>query len=208
MLRNNSASVAGVLVVLLLVQPASAGPKFADYPVPKASECAAIAQRAGLVIGVQPVEGLNDQKAYFSTELTPKGFVPVFMVLENGSSGDSFLFDKTAIKVGQAGLSGSTPKTSMNKGKAAAIDSGAIASAFFVPLAGAFFAIMAFNNADAVRQNILRKEVQSKTLSPGVSVHGFLYVPVPKKGPREKIRLQVPVTRSGTDETLVLDVVF
>jgi hypothetical protein len=207
-LRDNSASVAGLLVVLLLVRPLSAGPKFAEYPVPKASECAAIAQRAGLVIGVQPVEDLNDQKAYFSTQLTPKGFVPVFMVLENGSSGDSFLFDKTAIKLGQARVGDSTPKTSMNKGQVGAIDSGAIASAFFVPLAGAVFAMIAFNNADAVRQNILRKEVQSKTLSPGVSVHGFLYVPVPKKGPRDKIRLQVPVTRSGTNETLVLEVVF
>jgi len=206
-LRSNPGGVASVLVVLFLVQSASAGPKFADYPVRKASECAAIAERAGLMIGAQPVEDLDEQKAYFSTELKPKGFVPVFMVLENGSSGDSFLFDKTAIKLGEAGLSDSTPQT-MTKGKAAAIDSGAIASVFFVPLAGAVFASIAFNHAAAVQQNILRREIQSKTLSPGVSVHGFLYVPVPKKGAREKIHLRVPVTRSGTNETLVLDVVF
>jgi hypothetical protein len=92
----------------------------------------------------------------------------------------------------------------MNAGKTTAIDSGTV----FVPLAGSIFAIIAFNNADAVRQNTMAKEVQSKTLSPGVSVQGFLYVPVPKKGPREKIHLQIPVTRTGTGETLVLDVVF
>jgi hypothetical protein len=156
------------------------------------------------VIGVQPIEDLKDQKTYFNIESTPKGFIPVYIVLENRSSVDSFIFDKTAIKLGQGGSSYSSPKTLMNAGKTTAIDSGTV----FVPLAGSIFAIIAFNNADAVRQNTMAKEVQSKTLSPGVSVQGFLYVPVPKKGPREKIHLQIPVTRTGTGETLVLDVVF
>jgi len=39
-------------------------------------------------------------------------------------------------------------------------------------------------------------------------VHGFLYVPVPKKGPREKVHLQVPITKAGTNETFVLNLYF
>lgn len=204
MRKYRSAGIASIFVALSLLEPAYAETKFPDYPARKASECTVTGQSGELVIGVQPIEDLKDQKTYFNIESTPKGFIPVYIVLENRSSGDSFLFDRTAIKLGQGGSSGTNPKTSINAGKTAALDSGA----FFVPLAGQIFAIIAFNNADAVRQNIMAKEVQSKTLSPGVSVQGFLYVPVPKKRPRGKIRLQIPVTRTRTGETLILDVIF
>jgi hypothetical protein len=196
------------LVALLLVQPIYAANKFPDYPVHPAGDYAVTAEKAGVTIGVQPVDDLNDQKTYFNMELTPKGFIPVFIVIQNGSSGDSFLFDKTGAKFGQVVLSGSAPKTSMKAGKVAAIDSVAIASSVAVPLVGAIFAIAAFNNADRVRHNIVEKEVQSRTLSPGASLCGFLYVPTPKKGPRQKIRLEIPITRAGTNDTYVLDVIF
>lgn len=204
MIKNRLAGIAGIFVALSLLEPTYAETKFPDYPARKASDCAVTGRSGELVVGVQPIEDLKDQKTYFNIESTPKGFIPVYIVLENGSSGDSFLFDRTAIKLGQGGSSGSSPKTTMNAGKTAAIDSGAV----FLPLAGSIFGIIAFNKADAVRQNIMAKEVQSKTLSPGVSVQGFLYVPVPKKGPRGKIHLQIPVTRTGTGEMLVLDVIF
>jgi hypothetical protein len=204
MIKNRLAGIAGIFVALSLLEPTYAATKFPDYPARKASECTVTSQSGGLVIGVQPIEDLKDQKTYFNFESTPKGFIPVYIVLENGSSVDSFIFDKTAIKLGQGGSSDFNPKTSMNAGKTALLDSGA----FLMSYAGQIFAIIAFNNADAVRQNIMAKEVQSKTLSPGVFVQGFLYVPVPKKGPRGKIHLQIPVTRTSTGETLVLDVVF
>jgi hypothetical protein len=54
----------------------------------------------------------------------------------------------------------------------------------------------------------LKKELQSKTLSAGTSAHGFVYVPVPKNTPREKIILRIPVTRTGTDESIVLELAF
>jgi hypothetical protein len=56
-----------------------------------------------------------------------------------------------------------------------------------------------------VLQNILKKTLQSSTLSPGTSVHGFLYVPVPKNRGREKIHIQVPITHAGTHETFILN---
>ena len=64
------------------------------------------------------------------------------------------------------------------------------------------------SNASWVQENILKKELQSKTLSVGTSTHGFLYVPVPTNTPRQKITLRVPVTRTSTDETFVLELVF
>jgi hypothetical protein len=204
LIRTDLVRILGTLVALSLVLPVYAADKFPDYPVRPAGDYSVTAERAGLIVGVQLVEDLKDQKTYFNTELTHKGLIPVFIVIQNGSSSDSFLFDKSGIKFGQVALSGFTPKTSMNPGETAAFNS----SAFLVPVAGAVLVLIHFSNAERVQQNILRKEMQSRTLSPGMSVHGFLYLPVPKKGPREKIRLQVPITRAGTGEMFVLEVVF
>src|SRR5208283_5205973 len=89
-----------LIVVLAMVPSAYAANKFPDYPVRQAGDYAVTTQMDGVTIGVQPVEDLNDQKTYFNTELTPKGFVPIFIVIQNGSKGDSFVFDKTSIRYG------------------------------------------------------------------------------------------------------------
>lgn len=201
--RTDLVRIACTLVALFLVQPVYASDKFPDYPIRPAGDYGITAEKAGLTIGVQPVEDLKEQKTYFHTELTPKGFVPVFVVIQNGSSGDSFLFDKTGITYGESESDGSAPDAHSKAGQATAVAS--LAALSFV---GAVVAAKLMANATEVQQDILKKEVQSKTLSPGGSVHGFLYVPVQKKGPREKIRLRVPISRADTDETFVLDVVF
>jgi hypothetical protein len=69
------------LLSLALAVPAA--DKYADYPVRPAASYAITAANSGLTIGFEPVEDLKDQKAYFDTELTPKGFIPVFLVMEN-----------------------------------------------------------------------------------------------------------------------------
>jgi len=202
-IRTGLVRIVGTFVALSLVQPVYAGEKFPDYPVRKAGEYAVTAEKAGLTIGVQPVEDLREQKTYFHTELTPKGFIPVFIVMQNGSNADSFLFDKTRVTYGAADSSVSTPEARSKAGEGIAI-----ASLATVSLVGGFVAVKLISNASWVQENILKKELQSKTLSAGTSAHGFLYVSVPKNAPRQKIHLQVPVTRTGTDETLVLDLVF
>jgi hypothetical protein len=187
--------VFGTFVVMSLAPPVYAAHKFPDYPVRPAGEYTVKTERAGLIVGVEPVEDLKDQKSYFNSELTPKGFIPVFIVIQNGSSGDSFLFEKT--NVGYAGVSSNTPNGGSKAGETMAM----------VGLGG-LIAMKLIANATEVQQNMLKKEVQSATLSPGTSVHGFLYIPVPKKGPREKIHLQVPITKAGTSETFVLNLIL
>jgi hypothetical protein len=200
-LRIGFVKIASAPVLLSLVLPLWAADKFPDYPVRPAGEYGVTALQAGLIMGVQPVEDLKEQKTYFNTELTPKGFVPVFVVIENRSSEDSFLFDKTKLSYGNP--AGSTPDARSQAGEAVAVISlGAVS------IAGMFVALKLIANASQVQQNILKKEMQSKTLSPGTSVHGFLYIPAAKKGEREKIHLQVPVTRVGANETVVLNLTF
>jgi hypothetical protein len=192
---NNLAGIFGKVVVFSLLPFVYAAEKFPAYPGRPAGDYAVTAERAGLTIGVQPVEDLKEQKTYFKATLTPKGFIPVFIVIENGSTGDSFLFEKS--NVGYAGVSSdSTPKMRSKVGEGLAM------------LGPGLIAVKLIANATVVQQNMLKKEVQSKTLSPSTSVRGFLYIPVPKKGPRDKIHLQVPITRAGTSETFVLNLIF
>jgi hypothetical protein len=84
----------------------------------------------------------------------------------------------------------------------------AFASAATLSIGALFAAVYMISDATHVQQNILKKEVQSKTLSPGESTSGFLYIPVPKNAPQQKTRLRVTITMAGTDEPLVLDLVF
>jgi hypothetical protein len=198
-------AVAVVLALLipLLPAPAHAAEKFKGYPERAASDCAASAEKAGFAIGAQPVEDLKEQQEYFHTKLAPKGFVPVFVVMRNESADDSFLFDKTRVTYGSVDSTVATPLVRSKTGEGVAIASLAAGS-----MVGAIVAMKLISNASQVQQNILKNEVQSKTLSPTATTHGFLYVPVPKGVARQKIRLRVPVTRAGTDETFVLDLVI
>jgi hypothetical protein len=199
-LRSDLVRILRTLVALSLVPPVYAASTFPDYPVSPASDYSVSTQTAGLTIGLVAVEDLKEQKTYFHTEVAPKGFVPVFVVIQNGSKGDSFLFDKTKVTYGPADSSVSTPKEGSKAGESLAVAA--------VPLVGLFFALKLISNASEVQQNFLQKEMQSTTLSPGASAHGFLYIPVPKNAPRQKIHLRVPITRASADETFVLDLVF
>jgi hypothetical protein len=93
-IRLDLVRLAGIIIALWFVQPASVADKFPDYPVRQATDYPSKAEQAG------PVEDLKEQKTYFHTELTPKGFIPVFVVLQNASDGESFLFDKSGITYG------------------------------------------------------------------------------------------------------------
>jgi hypothetical protein len=200
MVTNNLAKIPHTLIASLLVPGVFAASTIPDYPVSQASDYAVSTRAAGLTMGVRPVEDPKDQETYFRAEFRPKGFVPVFLVIQNGDSEGSFLFDKTKVTYGPANSSLSTPKTGSRGG--AALAAGAI------PFVGIFAAPKIISNAAEVQHNLLNKEVQSTTLSPGKSLHGFLYIPVPKDAPRQKIHLFVPITRAGSDETFVLDLVF
>lgn len=178
LIRTDLIKVVGTLAILILslATPSFGAHNFPDYPVHPAGDYAVKIERLALTIGVEPVEDPKTQKTYFDMELTPKGFLPVFVVIQNGSSRDSFIFQRTTIE-----HDGVPYKSVVTEG------------------------LHAGSEAEA---NMLKKELQSGTLSPGTSVHGFLYIPVPKKGPREKIHIQIPITKAGANETHVFNLLF
>lgn len=195
MSRTHSPALICMLAGLLLVQLGYAAHHFPDYPVRPAGEYAVKVERFGLTIGVEPVEELKDQKTYFNTELTPKGFIPVFIVIQNGSSKDSFIFQRT--NVGYVVVSNNPVADGQS-------EENAVTDVMNVPGMSPW----KLGGASEIEKNILEKEVQSKTLAPGASAHGFLYIPVPRKGARGKVHLQVAITKAGTNETHVYNLFF
>jgi hypothetical protein len=203
MFRARAIGIASVVFVLSAAQAAHAGPKFADYPQRKANECVIKADKLKLVVGIQPMEDLNDQKNYFSMELTRRGLIPVYIVIENQSGDDSFLFDKTAISFAVGVTAGAGPDISSKS-----LQTLQVASALVISPVGIIVGAKLAKDEAAVQRNLVMKEVQSKTLSPGDSTHGFLYIPVPKDGSRQPIHLKVLVTRSGDDQPFSVDFNF
>jgi len=184
----------------LLVPLAFAAATFPAYPIKQAKECPVSAENAGLVVGLEPVENSETQENYFHTELAKKGFVPVFLVIENRTSTNSFIFDKTIVSYGISDSTISTPLTESGAGKAIALS--------VIPFVGPFAGVKIISDAAQIQQNLMKKEIQSTTLSPGASVHGFLYVPIPRKTARGKITLRVPISKASTNETFDLNLVF
>jgi hypothetical protein len=184
-------SLAGfcILALLFLVQPASATHHFPDYPVRPAGEYVNKVVKPGLIVAVEPVEDPAQQKTYFDSRLSSKGILPVFLVIQNTSATDVYLFDKSAVGLGDA-----VEVT----GKAARKTASQLGSGGLVDLS-------LNNDVTQVRENLLKKEVRSKTLSPGSSVYGFVYVPVPTDAARKKIHLQVPLTNAQSGETEVVN---
>jgi len=196
--RNRVAYLVAASVLMVTI-PASAGTKFTPYPDRKASDCSAKIEKAGLVVGAQPVDDTRDQKSYFGTELTAKGYLPVFVVVENKSTTDTFFFDKS--NLAQAAASGGAVKDARSK-------TGETMAIIAMGGVGGLIAMKMISNATAVQENMLKNEIQTKTLSPGTSVHGFLYIPIPKEGARGGIHLQIPMVNAQTSEMQVVNLTF
>ncbi len=192
--------------LLSLLTPVYAADKFPDFPLRQASDYSLSAHQDDLTVGLQPVEDVNDQKTYFHTEFSPKGFVPVFVVVHNGSKSESVLFDPSKISCDVGNPSGNMPKAGI-KGAATA----EVLMMAAIPLGGvvASPAVMEMYAQEShVQQNLILRQVQSQTLSPGASAHGFLYISIPKMSGRGKIQIHIPLVWADSGKESVLTLSF
>lgn len=180
------------LAVLSLVEPSFASHHFPDYPVRPADAYANKVANAGIIVAGEPVEVPEQQKMYFNSHLGSKGLLPVFIVIQNSSATDTYLFDSSAV-----GLADVVEITSLGvRHSRAQVGSGGLVD------------LAQVNDATDVRENMMKKQLRSKTLPPGSSVFGFVYVPVPINAPRQKVHLQVPLTNAQSGEIEVLNLFF
>lgn len=157
------------LAALLLSLPGYASHDAPEYPVRPAAGYANKVVEPGFIVAIEPLEDPEQQKTYFNDRLSSKGMLPVFIVIQNTSTTDSYLFDESAVGLGDA------PEVT---GKGARRNATRLGS-------GGLIDLTLFTDVTQTRENLMRKEIRSKTLSAGSSVSGFVYVPVPTDAPRE-----------------------
>lgn len=202
MLNTHVLKFSAGFTLLTCAALASGAQKFLDYPVRQPNDYQLSAQQGDVSIALEPVDSVEDQQTYFHTSLTPSGFLPVLVVVHNRSRSDSLLLDKQNISYGFGETDKPAPKENSAGQKVA------IASTGFIPFIGPFVASGLAKDASEIKQNLMLRELQSGTVSPDETVHGFLYVPIPKKGPRPKIHIRFPITWTGSDATSVLQIEF
>lgn len=187
------------LAVFPLALSLFAAQTFPDYPVRKAGDCTIVARQDQVTIGIEPVESAQDQLTYFHLALSPRGFLPVFVIIHNRSASDSLLLDKSAISYG-SGKNGPAQNT---PGQKAGI---AVTSA--IPFVGPFIAMGLAEDQSEAKQNLILRELQSGTIAPGETMRGFLYIAIPKKGPRPTLHIQFPIAWSASGKTSVINLTF
>ena len=175
--------------------------QFPDYPVRELEEYARRVNRSGITVAVEPLSA-KEQRIYLGVDLGKKGYLPVFVAARNGTDA-SWLLRKDSITYGA--VASSVPEIKSRGGESAVVADLALNTAAMValaPVGGAPLPVLSsiglqsISRAADVRQNLLRRELQSKTLSPGGTTSGFIYVPVRKQA----VRLQITLTRAGTSE--------
>ncbi len=183
---------------------------YPEYPVELVGSYQASKSKNGLAVAALPLDDKVEQQRYFSLEFRPKGFLPVFIVLSNESPERSYIVktDDITIATGDEEPS-SKGDSGIVSGRSKAGEGLLIASGIALSLAGSLVAAHMMVKAAAVKQNIIKKELRSLTLSPGQTAHGFLYVPVTKgPGTREKLRLRLRGLSVGADEPVDITLAF
>lgn len=169
------------------------GKNFADYPVHSANGYKLSTEQGEVSVGIEPVESVDDQMTYFHTALAQRGFLAVFVVVENRSKCASLLLNKRAIHYGQADSREGTPKMDTAGEKTA------VATTSVIPVIGIFIAAGIERTSMQIKQNLVLRELRSETIEPGKSAHGFIYIPIPRKGPRPKLHVEIPIAWSGSE---------
>ena len=206
-------------LTFLLVAAASQIASFPDFPVQPASNYRVSATKSGITVAIHPVVDSKEQKTYFGFDLTKKGYIPILVVVGNSYDGSVLLIkDRASVYRPAAALEpGSAPTARTRQGEALMITDGVLDAAVnvgYVVFAGVGGAgnpvplgLMGDHMASqavAVQHNLLKKELQSRTLPRGTSAHGFIFARVPKKfeGP---LLVRIELTGSGQTDSLRFD---
>lgn len=207
-----------VCLAQLLIFGACEAASFPDYPVRPANNYLLSVTKSGFTIAAHPLTDSKEQATYFGLKLIERGYLPVFIVARNNSARDSFLLTKDTISHHVSGESAAgllTPEVHSKAGNNLVIAdaaAGAVVAIGGAVAAGAggggnpvplgLIGLDLVSKAADIQHNLLKKELQSKTLSPGASTHGFLYVRAPENLAKREIHLQISIAPLNAEEPI------
>jgi hypothetical protein len=188
--RPFSLGIVGSLLLFVLAV-ASYSSELPEYPMQPASAYANKVVDSGLIVAIEVVGDTEQQKKYFNSNLNSRGILPVLVVIQNTSAENAYLFDKSAVALGNT--IEAIGKGALKAG--ALLGSGGLLDVTLLP-------------PGQMRMALTRREIRSKTLSPGSTVSGFVYIPISIDAPRKSVHLQVPLTNAHSSEIEVINLVF
>jgi hypothetical protein len=175
---------------------------FPEYPAKAAREYPGAQTIAGVTVGIEPLSDPAAQKHYFKEDFGKSNFLPVFVVVEDASSSDSFILkrDDIGVYAEEEKMSKSGQAAS---GRSKTGENIALVSGIALSPAGMYVAGYLRAKAADIRQNVIKKELRSSTLSPGQKDQGFVYLPLPADPEKRKnLRMRVRVMKVGSDESI------
>jgi hypothetical protein len=201
-----------VLFLIFALNSQSAAQKFPEYPVRNASQYSSCQTKNGISVAIEPVSEGKKQKKHFGTKFESQGFLPILIVVENGTASNGLMLRRDSItyQIGDDQTKGNTgPNLSVGSksGQGVAVGAGvalATVSVVGVAVPAMFIGLKMIAAASEVKQNILVKELRSQTIAPGKAGSGFLYIPVGKPGTgKRKVTLNIPLSLGDSQEPLV-----
>jgi len=175
--------------------------KIPDYPKTDVASFGNALTKNDLCIAVRAITNKEDLERYFGADLSKLKILPVYVVADNKSVSTSFLLSKDHIllqhkKTGDNVQKGAAPATGHSTGGEVA----AVIGTATLSLPLLFVGLKAISDATVVKQNLAAKALQTRTVSPGKSVDGFVYFTLPKETiPLAEWSISVHVKELGSD---------
>jgi hypothetical protein len=197
-----------LILTSLLVEGCVSASRLPAYPLRSLDQYPHALRADRLVLVAEAIRSSAQQEAYFGTNLTSEGILPVFVVVSNSSTGGSVLVDpqKTSLVApSMEAKPGEHPIASdgtIPTGLLAATYAGGVAvalgSVVAMPLMIAT-GVMIGNRVN-VQAHLQSQALRSQTVSPGKTVHGVQYFPVPDRRVGEGLGLRISLTDLSSQE--------
>jgi hypothetical protein len=165
-------------------------PRLPKYEAQPPSQYSYSYVKDGLVVAIHPLMSKQETEKYFGTDLLSANILAVLVVAENQNDSASFILskDKVSLKAGEATAGSATghrqvgdPSAGEALGAAANVGALAIVATALVSIPLGLLAGDMISDAGVIRRNFTTNELQTKTLSPGQKVQGFVYFQLPAK---------------------------
>jgi len=153
---------------------------------PSPETFAARAEQNGLFIAAKPVTHSADLSEAFRSDITADNVLPIFVVAENRHATASFVLDQSKISVVNMSTRTTLGRPDLKDVSSTAAGTAIQIAGNFLILLGVIPGLIVWSigrkmavDAGQAQQNIWDQEFTSRTLAPGQTAQGFVYVSMP-----------------------------
>lgn len=198
-------SMVGVTLCFAIGMSGCATMSLPEYEPAPPSEFRARASVESLDVAAYAMESEQEVTTYFGANLPNEGVLPVLVVVSNHGP-KSFLLrrDDVLLQAGPAVAgAASTAQSGVDSGGTGVAVAGAVLMSPILQFTG--FKMM--SDAQVIARNMAAKELQATTVSPGKTVHGFVYFGMTRSVWEQSAwTVRVRLRELGSDTVLNVDI--